>query len=63
MKTKSYKREVATGLILYVLGMTSGLYGDIEMLKIIIWPIITFASGAFGLEGMRQIYADKVINQ
>jgi len=57
MKTdKTYKREVAT---LLLMGLCWVVYqGDVEMVKVIIWPTFTFAAAAFGLDS----YAKQVKN-
>lgn len=47
-KGKTYKREVATGLLI-LMGYIS-VIGNAEILQIIIWPIMLFASAAFGLD-------------
>lgn len=47
-KVKSYKREVA--LLLFI-GLGWVVFtGDIEMVKVLVWPVFTFALGAFGLD-------------
>jgi len=48
MKGKTWKREVAV-ILLGFLGYIS-LFGDIEVLRILVTPIFLFASGAFGLD-------------
>jgi ribosomal protein S19 len=47
-KTKTWKREVA---VLLLIGLGYVVYiGDHEMAGIIVWPIMGFAAGAFGLD-------------
>lgn len=48
MKDKTWKREVAVILLVFI-GYIS-LFGDIEVLRILVTPIFLFAGGAFGLD-------------
>jgi len=55
-KKKSYKREVAVVLLA---GFCWVVYqGDVEMVKVLVWPTFTFAAAAFGLDS----YAKQVKN-
>jgi len=50
---KTYKREVATVMLL---GLTYVVYtGDVEMVNALVWPILGFAAGAFGLDAVKQL--------
>jgi hypothetical protein len=50
VRHKTYKREIACALIL---GLSGVVYvGDIEMAKVLVWPIIGFAAAAFGLDAV-----------
>jgi hypothetical protein len=53
MKNKTYKREVAIALLL-VLGYLI-LKNNVEMVNAVIWPIIGFAAGAFGIAAVKQL--------
>tara|TARA_R110000868_G_scaffold411155_1_gene702017 strand:+ start:1359 stop:1535 length:177 start_codon:yes stop_codon:yes gene_type:complete len=45
---KTYKREVAIGMLLGFCGI---IYtGDTAMVDILVWPVVGFAAGAFGLD-------------
>lgn len=56
MSDKTYKREAAIALLL---GLSYVVYtGDIEMVKVLIWPVFAFATAAFGLDS----YAKQVKN-
>jgi hypothetical protein len=55
-KVKTWKRELAVALIL---GLGAVVYvGNLEMVKVLVWPIFTFAAAAFGLDS----YAKQVQN-
>jgi hypothetical protein len=45
---KTYKREVATMLLVYLCYV--GLYGRIETLEVLAWPFMLFVGAAFGME-------------
>lgn len=45
---KTFKREVATVLLAFLCFIIFG--GDIEMVKVIIYPFMAFAALAFGLD-------------
>ena len=47
-REKTYKRETA-GFILLFLGYVV-LTDDIEMVKVLVWPAITFAGACFGFD-------------
>ena len=50
---KTYKREVACVLLL-CLGYV--VYtGNVEMVNALVWPIVGFAAGAFGLDAFKQL--------
>ena len=53
IKDKTYKREVAVALLL-VLGYLI-LNNNVEMVNVVIWPIIGFATGAFGIAAVKQL--------
>lgn len=45
---KTFKREVALGLlVLFCYVVTQG---DVEMVKVLVWPVFSFAGLAFGLD-------------
>ena len=45
---KTFKREVAVALLLV---MCWCMYSDqVDMLEIVVWPFITFAAAAFGID-------------
>ena len=48
LSLKTYKRETAI-VILFYLGYL-GLYGRIEVLEILAWPLMLFVSAAFGMD-------------
>tara|TARA_R100001594_G_scaffold129838_1_gene168627 strand:+ start:108 stop:305 length:198 start_codon:yes stop_codon:yes gene_type:complete len=53
IKMKTYKREVASVLLL---GLAYVVYtGDVEMVNALVWPILGFAAGAFGLDALKQL--------
>lgn len=47
---KTYKREVAVILVLWVGYIVE--FHDAEILEIVVWPVFTFAAGAFGLDAV-----------
>jgi hypothetical protein len=49
-KVKTYKRELAT-VMLAGLGVLVAM-GDAAMVEIMVWPIVGFAAGAFGLDAV-----------
>mgnify|MGYP003637814745 CR=1 FL=1 len=50
LKDKTYKREVAAVLLL---GLGYLVFMDkLEMVNAVVWPIIGFAAGAFGIDGV-----------
>ena len=60
METKSpktYKREVAAFLLLG-LGYTVWT-GDHKMVEILVWPVMTFAGAAFGLDAVVKQYSGR----
>ncbi len=53
MKTKTYKREVAAALLL---GLGYLVFkNNLEMVNVLVWPIIGFAAGAFGIDAVKQL--------
>lgn len=55
-KIKTWKRELAVALIV---GLCVVVYFDnLEMVKVLVWPVFTFAAAAFGLDS----YAKQVQN-
>ncbi len=47
-KSKTFKREVGVGLML---GFCYVVYtGDHEMVKVLVWPVFSFAALAFGMD-------------
>ena len=47
-QTKTLKREVATALLA---GLGYVVYtGDVEMVKVLVWPVFSFAGLAFGMD-------------
>lgn len=55
-KPKTYKREVAI-VLLAGLGVVV-FSGNIEMVKVLVWPVFAFAMAAFGMDS----YAKQVQN-
>ena len=52
-ETKTYKREVAVVLLL---GLGYLVFMDkLEMVNAVVWPIIGFAAGAFGIDAVKQL--------
>ena len=50
---KTYKREVAVGLIVI---LSYQIYAsNVEMVNVLVWPILTFAGGAFGIDAIKQL--------
>lgn len=45
---KTYKREAALVVLLYLFYL--GLYGRIEALEVLAWPLMLFVGAAFGME-------------
>lgn len=57
---KTFKREVATGLLVFFCYIV--WLGNVAMVETIMWPIFTFAGLAFGLDvytGLQQLTAGK----
>lgn len=54
---KTYKREVAAVLLL-ALGYTVWT-GDHEMVSTLVWPVMTFAGAAFGLDAVVKQYSGR----
>jgi hypothetical protein len=48
LKGKTWKREVAALLLTFLCYTILG--GDVEMVKVIVYPFMTFAAVAFGLD-------------
>jgi hypothetical protein len=56
MMKKTFKREVATGLLVFFCYIV--WLGNVPMVETIMWPIFTFAGLAFGLDvytGLQQL--------
>jgi hypothetical protein len=53
MITKTYKRELAIGLLVW-LGYVVETK-DAEIVNILVWPIFTFAAAAFGFDQYRRM--------
>ena len=50
---KTYKREVAVVLLA---GLAYTVYtGNAEMVNVLVYPIVGFAAGAFGLDAFKQL--------
>lgn len=45
---KTYKRESAIAVLLYLAYI--GLYGRIEALEILAWPLMLYVGAAFGMD-------------
>lgn len=54
---KTYKRETAVILLVAFFWVVST--GDVEMVKVIVWPVFAFALGAYGLDG----YAKQIMKR
>ena len=52
MKPKTYKREVAFLLLIFlcVVAWMAAKVAPVETLKVIVWPIMVFAGAAWGME-------------
>ena len=50
MKQKSYKREFAVVMWLHLVWLT--IYGNPEMVNVLVWPYTGFILGAFGLQSI-----------
>ena len=48
---KTYSREMSIILILYLMGMGSGMYGSYEMLQALVYPFTGFAMLGFAMNG------------
>lgn len=51
-RRKTYKREVAVALLIG-LGYCV-IKGNTEMVELLVWPIIAFSAGAFGMDAVAQ---------
>lgn len=50
---KTFKREVAGVLLL---GLAYLVYADnVEMVNALVWPVMGFAAGAFGMDALKQL--------
>lgn len=50
---KTYKREVASALLLVLFYL---MFTDkLEMVNAVVWPIMGFAAGAFGIAAVKQL--------
>jgi hypothetical protein len=49
---KTYKREAAILVLVYIAYM--GLYGRIEALQVLAWPLMLFVGAAFGMDWARK---------
>jgi len=50
---KTYKREVAAVLLA---GLGYLVFVDnVEMVNVLVWPFVSFAAGAFGLDAIKQL--------
>ena len=47
---KTYSREIAVLLLVYLCGMGAGAYGNVEALQILTFPFIGFVALAFGFK-------------
>lgn len=48
MSKKTWKRELATGIMI---GFGYVVYqGDVSMVEVLVWPVFTFTAIAFGLD-------------
>lgn len=45
---KTYKREIAVMLLIWVVYIVETK--DASIIQIIVWPVFTFAAGAFGID-------------
>lgn len=50
VRHRTYKREVACVLLAGFSGIV--FLGDIEMVKVLVWPVVGFAAAAFGLDAV-----------
>ena len=50
---KTYKREVAVVLIAILSWVIYA--GNVEMVNVLVWPILMFAGGAFGIDAIKQL--------
>lgn len=47
-RKKTWKREVAILLLLWLVYLS--IFGSIEVLSLVVWPVFAFAVGAFGID-------------
>lgn len=57
LRRKTWKREVATAMLV-VLGVAV-FNGMDDMVSLIVWPIMTFAAAAFGLDSVAKQFGGK----
>ena len=58
-QTKTYKREIAFGMILWLMYLS--VYGDKDVLEILVWPVFTFVLAAFSLDSVaKQLQQDSL---
>ncbi len=50
VRHRTYKRELACAMLVGFSGIV--FMGDIEMVKVLVWPIVGFAAAAFGLDAV-----------
>lgn len=48
-RKKTWKREIAVALFFWV-GYLSHDIGNLEMVKVLVWPVAIFGAGAYGLD-------------
>ena len=48
MKSKTYKREVAVGLVMWLIWLAEA--GNIAALTVVAWPVFLFLGAAYGME-------------
>jgi len=49
---KTYKRETALAVLLYLFYL--GLFGRVEVLQVLAWPLMLFVGAAFGMDWARK---------
>lgn len=57
MVSKTYKREVAVGLLLWLAYVVE--VKDAEIIQILVWPIFSFAGAAFGFDAYSKLQSIK----
>lgn len=57
MKNKTFKREVAIALFLWLVYVVE--FKDAKIIEILVWPIFSFAAAAFGFDAYGKLQRSK----